>query len=275
MQAWSRAARQCGRRIGFVPTMGYLHEGHMSLVRLARERTDAVVVSIFVNPLQFGPQEDLARYPRDFARDEALCRQEGADAVFYPDVAAMYQPDHSVFVTETRLTRGLCGAVRPGHFQGVTTVVAKLFNLVLPDVAVFGQKDAQQARIIERMVRDLNFPLTVVIGPIVREPDGLALSSRNKYLKGAERQHALCLQRALDLAESLVRDGECDAAVLRDAMRTLIEGTPATRIDYIEVVADDTLEPVARIAARTLIALAVRVGATRLIDNVVLPGPRG
>jgi pantoate--beta-alanine ligase len=270
MQAWALQARRRGVRIGFVPTMGALHEGHLSLVRLARAESDIVVLSIFVNPLQFGPAEDLARYPRDFERDEALCRGAGVDVIFYPDPAEMYAPDHSAYVEETRLSLGLCGTARPGHFRGVTTVVAKLFNLVQSDVAVFGQKDAQQARVIARMVRDLSMPVRVVVGPIVREPDGLAMSSRNRYLGPAERRDALCLRRALDLAERLHREGQRDAHALRDALVAEIGKTPAASIDYVEIVDGDTLAPVREVAGGTLVALAVRIGATRLIDNTLL-----
>jgi pantoate--beta-alanine ligase len=271
MQAWAVQARRNGLRIGFVPTMGALHEGHLSLVRLARSESDRVVLSIFVNPLQFGPAEDLARYPRDFARDETLCRGAGVDVVFYPAVEDMYAPDHSVYVEETALSRGLCGAARPGHFRGVATVVAKLFNLVLPDVAVFGQKDAQQLAVIRRLVRDLHFPVRIVAGPIWREPDGLAMSSRNRYLNPRERQEALCLRRALDLAERLHREGLCDAGALREALAADIRRTPSAVVDYVEVVDNRTLEPVTRLEGEVLVALAVKIGATRLIDNTVLP----
>jgi pantoate--beta-alanine ligase len=222
MQASARAWKQAGRRIGFVPTMGYLHDGHRSLIERARARADVVVVSIFVNPIQFGPNEDLSRYPRDFARDEAVCRAAGADALFYPESTSMYAADHSVYVEETRLGSGLCGAARPGHFRGVTTVVAKLFNLVRPDCAVFGEKDAQQLRIIRRMVRDLAFPVEVVSGPTVREADGLAMSSRNALLKPEERAQAVCLRKALDEAERLYRSGERSARTVEISMRAVI-----------------------------------------------------
>jgi pantoate--beta-alanine ligase len=270
MQSRAREWRKAGRTIGFVPTMGFLHEGHLSLVRLAREYADVVVVSIFVNPTQFGPNEDLDAYPRDFERDEALCREEGVDAVFYPSAEEMYSDNASVYVNDDQLTKTLCGAKRPGHFQGVLTVVAKLFNIVLPDVAVFGQKDAQQLRVIEQMVADLNFPLRVVPGPIVREADGLAMSSRNKYLSVAQRKEALCLRRALDAAEALYGEGESDAVRIKQAMRDLIEPVTEAEIDYIELVDWTTLEPVARIEGTTLIALAVQVGPARLIDNALL-----
>ncbi len=270
MQAAALAWKRAGRRIGFVPTMGYLHRGHQSLIETARARADVVVVSIFVNPLQFGPNEDLSRYPRDFARDEALCEAAGADAIFYPEPATMYAPDHSVYVEETRLGRGLCGAARPGHFRGVTTVVAKLFNLVQPDLAVFGEKDAQQLRVIRRMVRDLAYPVEIVAGPTVRESDGLAMSSRNALLKPEERAQAVCLRRALDEAQRLYRAGERSARTLEIAMRAVIAVSVLARVDYVELVDDETLEPVDRLSGPTLVALAVKFPSARLIDNVVL-----
>lgn len=270
MQIWSLDTRREGLRIGLVPTMGYLHEGHLSLVRKAQEQVDRVVVSLFVNPIQFGAGEDLDAYPRDFPRDAGLCERGGVAVIFHPDADEMYAPDFSTAVEESVLSCGLCGGRRPGHFRGVTTVVAKLFNAVLPDVAVFGQKDAQQARVIQRMVRDLNFPIEVVVAPIVREPDGLAMSSRNTYLKGALRQDALCLRRALDEAERLVRAGERRAAVLQQAMESIIRRVPSATIDYIEIVDDRTLRPVGVLDAPALAALAVKVGPTRLIDNSVL-----
>lgn len=270
MQEWSLKARSQGLRIGFVPTMGYLHAGHTSLARIARHGVDRVVVSIFVNPLQFGPNEDYGRYPRDFARDEALCREAGVDVVFYPEVSDLYAPDHSVFVVDDVLSRGLCGASRPGHFRGVTTVVAKLFNLVLPNTAVFGEKDAQQLRIIRRMVRDLNFPIDIIPGPTVRESDGLAMSSRNILLSPEERRNATCLRKALDLAEKLYRDGERNVAVIQRDIKKLIESTPGATIDYVELVDDESLSPVLEIERPTLVALAVKFAKTRLIDNAVL-----
>lgn len=250
--------------------MGYLHDGHMSLVRLARSRAETVVVSVFVNPTQFLPGEDFEKYPRDYDRDAALCRSAGVDVVFYPDTREMYAEDHTVSVEEQRLSSSLCGASRPGHFRGVLTVVAKLFNAVLPDVAVFGQKDAQQARLIARMVRDLNFPVEVVVGPIVREPDGLAMSSRNKYLGPSERQDALCLRRALDRVEALFRGGERSVARLREGMMDVFSPTPSTRVDYAEIVDDETLEPLQTVERKALVVLAVWIGKTRLLDNTLL-----
>lgn len=273
MQALALDLRAAGRRIGLVPTMGYLHEGHMSLVRLARREADAVIVSVFVNPTQFSPNEDLAKYPRDFERDRARCEAEGADVVFHPAAADVYVPGHSVYVVEESLGRGLCGASRPGHFRGVCTVVAKLFNLALPHVAVFGEKDAQQLRIIRRMARDLNFPVRIVAAPTLREPDGLAMSSRNTYLSPEERRDALCLRRALDRAEERFALGERDAEGLRKAMAGVLVAYPRARIDYADIVDDESLEPVTAITRPALVALAVFVGRTRLIDNTVLRPP--
>ena len=270
MQQTALTLRAAGRRIGLVPTMGFLHAGHLSLVRLARARSDAVILSLFVNPTQFGPREDLGSYPRDFARDAALCREADVDILFAPEAAEMYAPDASVYVTEEHLAAGLCGAARPGHFRGVCTVVAKLFNLCLPHVAVFGAKDAQQLRVIRRMTRDLNFPVEIVAGPTVREADGLALSSRNSYLSADERRQAPVLRRALDEAERLYRAGTRDAAALRNALQGIIAQAPAARIDYIAVVDDETLAPVQTLTKPALVALAVYIGTTRLIDNTVL-----
>ena len=270
MQRRALELKRAGRVVGFVPTMGFLHEGHLSLMRLVRKRCDVLVASIFVNPAQFGPGEDLKTYPRDFERDEALCGQAGVDLVFYPEPGNMYAADASVWVDEESLSGMLCGASRPGHFRGVCTVVAKLFNLVQPDLAVFGEKDAQQLRIIERMVRDLDFPVEIIRGPIVREADGLAMSSRNKRLSESQRGNALCLHRSLDRALALFGQGERDATVLRQAMVDLIEPVSGAEIDYIEVVDDDSLLPVDEIKNDVLIALAVKIGNTRLIDNAVL-----
>lgn len=270
MQDAALALRAAGRRLGVVPTMGCLHEGHASLIRLAKTRADVTIVTLFVNPAQFGPNEDFTRYPRPFERDAALCEAEGADILFAPEAGAVYAPDASVWIDEDRLSRGLCGTSRPGHFRGVCTVVAKLFNLTQPHVAVFGEKDAQQLRIVRRMVRDLDIPVEIVAGPTVREPDGLAMSSRNRYLSADERAQAPCLKRALDEAERRVLAGERDTARLRAAMALEIDRTPMARIDYIELVDDETLEPVATLARPVLAALAVFLGRTRLIDNTVL-----
>lgn len=270
MQAEALALRSAGRRIGLVPTMGFLHEGHASLIRIARARADIVIVTLFVNPTQFGPAEDLGAYPRDFDRDRAVCEAEGTDLLFAPETPAMYAADHSVWIDETRLSRGLCGAARPGHFRGVCTVVAKLFNLTQPHLAVFGEKDAQQLRVIRRMVRDLDIPVEIVAGPTVREPDGLAMSSRNSYLSTDERRQATCLARALAEAKRLAAGGERSAAAVRAAMESVIARESSARIDYIDIVDDATLEPVKTIDRPALAALAVFIGKTRLIDNAVL-----
>lgn len=276
MQRLALQWRAQGRPVGFVPTMGYLHEGHLSLVRRARQAVGAgglVVVSIYVNPTQFGPREDFARYPRDLARDQALCRQAGVDVVFAPTDAEMYPrpagAEYSTFVVEEALSRGMEGAARPGHFRGVTTVVAKLFNLVLPTVAVFGAKDFQQARIIQRMVRDLNFPVRIIVAPTVREPDGLAMSSRNTYLSPSERRQARVLWQAIQQARQWVRQANrpLSAGPLQRRLRRLIEQQPAARVDYIAFVDPVTLAPVRAVQRGTHMALAVFVGRTRLIDN--------
>lgn len=273
MRQHAQTLRAGGRRIGLVPTMGYLHEGHLSLIRLARKESDVVVVSIFVNPTQFGPSEDLDKYPRDFARDERMCEQEGVDIIFYPEAGDMYAPDASVYVVEENLSKVLCGAARPGHFRGVCTVVAKLFNLVLPDIAVFGEKDGQQLRIIERMVRDLNFPVRIIRGPTIRESDGLAMSSRNAYLAHEERRQACLLKRSLDKAELMYRELDIrESARLKESIRKAILHGPDARIDYIEIVDDKTLAPVEIVDRPCMIALAVFIGKTRLIDNVVIGG---
>ncbi len=271
--AMSRLAASWNQRVVLVPTMGALHAGHLALVDHARRlagRDGTVVVSIFVNPLQFGPKEDLARYPRPLRRDLALCRGRGVDIVFHPAVEGMYTPGRSVTVDESLLTTGLCGRSRPGHFSGVCTVVAKLFNLVRPAAAVFGQKDFQQFAIIRRMVRDLNFPVEIIGSETVREPDGLALSSRNVFLTPDERAQAPVLRRALLLAGKRFRNGERHA----DALLTVIEKELATathaRVDYAEIVDADDLQPLTRIERPALLAVAVFFGRTRLIDNLVV-----
>ena len=274
MQHWSDAARTRGQRIGFVPTMGYLHAGHLSLVAEARRRADVVVASIFVNPLQFGANEDLARYPRDIERDSQLLTAAGTDVLFLPDVKEMYPEGFQTTVTVERVTRGLCGASRPTHFQGVTTVVAKLFNMVKAHVAVFGQKDFQQFVAIRRMVVDLNFDIEIVGAPIIREADGLAMSSRNAYLSTPERHAALCLSRALHAAATLAERGEADALRILAAARRVITDEPRARLDYAAVVDLDTLEDVTTVRAPALLALAVHIGKTRLIDNCVLSIPK-
>lgn len=273
MQRWSMEQRASGRRIGCVPTMGCLHEGHLSLVRLAQTQSDVAVVTIFVNPTQFGPNEDFKRYPRTLDHDLDLCRAAGVQAVFLPQPGNMYGSDHSVYVIEDRLGGGLCGASRPGHFRGVCTIVAKLFNLVLPHVAVFGQKDYQQAAIIRRMVRDLNFPVEVVVAPIVRESDGLALSSRNRYLSADDRRRGLGLSRTLRLAQDACAAGETDAAAVCVRLRAVLENTCGLRVDYVAAVDGATLEPAARLQPGVVIAIAAFAGNTRLIDNTVLGDP--
>jgi pantoate--beta-alanine ligase len=270
MQQWALAQRSRGIRLGCVPTMGCLHDGHMALVQQVQTRTDQVVVTIFVNPTQFGPHEDFHRYPRPLEDDLARCRAAGVTAVFLPQPAQMYAADHSVYVVEEQLGSGLCGAARPGHFRGVCTVVAKLFNLTLPHVAIFGQKDYQQAAIIRRMVRDLDFPVEVVVAPIVREPDGLALSSRNRYLSADERQRARGLSQALRLARAA---GETDATPVCQQLHHLLTTTYQLRVDYVATVDGQTLQPVTQLRPGVVIALAAFAGTTRLIDNTLLGHP--
>lgn len=279
MQRLARRWQREGRRIGFVPTMGYLHEGHISLVRRARQTVGSegrVVVSIFVNPTQFGPKEDLSKYPRDLRRDTAMCRAAGVDVIFVPADGEMYPADadsaFSTWVLEEQLSREMEGRSRPTHFRGVTTVVAKLFNIVLPDVAVFGAKDWQQAAIVRRMVRDLNFPLRLIVAPTHRERDGLAMSSRNKYLDASQRTQAIALSEALRDARAAVAKSKrpLDAAKLRAQLKQQIENHPEARVDYIEFFHPETLQAQERVSRGTQMALAVFVGKTRLIDNGAL-----
>jgi len=264
------ALRQEGKTIGFVPTMGYLHEGHLSLLRRARKDNDILVLSIFVNPTQFGPQEDYEKYPRDTQGDLNKARQEGTDITFLPEVIQMYPPGYATFVTVEGLTDKLCGRSRPNHFRGVTTVVLKLFNLVQPHRAYFGEKDYQQLVVVRRMVKDLNLPIEIVGMPTVREADGLAMSSRNAYLNEQERLAARCLFRSLEKAEELIKRGERRARVIREEIRRIIEGEPGTQIDYISVCHPTSLEELETIEPQTLVALAVKVGPARLIDNRVI-----
>ena len=271
MQQFSRETRRSGKRLGFVPTMGALHAGHLSLVKMARERSDCVVVSIFVNPLQFGPTEDFSKYPRTFERDCQLLEAEGVDTVFAPTVEMMYPRGAKTTVEVAEISDRLDGVSRPGHFKGVTTVVSKLFNIVGPDFAFFGQKDAAQVAILRRMVRDLNVDLQIVVGPIVREADGLAMSSRNAYLSPEERKQALVLQRALARVQFLVGRGESDVKSLIDAGKQVVAEEPAAKLDYLEIIDPDTLEPVSALSSGALVAVAAWIGATRLIDNVLLP----
>jgi len=266
VKAWKTA----GLSIGFVPTMGYLHEGHKSLIDAARKENDRVVVSIFVNPMQFGPKEDLATYPRDLKKDAALCEQAGVDLIFHPQPEEMYTPDFCSYVDMDGLTRELCGKSRPGHFRGVQTVVLKLFHIVAPDRAYFGQKDAQQLAVVKRMVRDLNVDVEIIGCPIVREPDGLAKSSRNTYLNDAQRQAALVLNRSLKAAEALAQAGEKRTDVLRQAIIQEIEKEPLAVVDYVEIVDFDTITPIDKIEGSILAAIAVYIGKTRLIDNFII-----
>jgi pantoate--beta-alanine ligase len=272
MQRLALEWRRAGVRVGLVPTMGYLHAAHLSLVRRARRlvgRRGKVVVSVYVNPTQFGPREDFSRYPRDLARDARLCRREGVDVVFAPDDEQMYPDGFSTFVVEESLSQGMEGQSRPAHFRGVTTVVAKLFNIVQPDLAVFGAKDYQQAAIVKRMARDLSFPLKIVVAPILREPDGLAMSSRNHYLTRDRRRQAVVLRRALQRARAAVRQAArpVPAARLKADLKQFVERAPAARVDYVEFFEPDTLAPVSNVTRGIHLALAVYIGRTRLIDN--------
>ncbi len=270
MRAQCRAARRAGQRLAFVPTMGALHEGHLSLVQAARASSQVVAASIFVNPTQFGPNEDLAKYPRSFERDRQLLEREGVDLLFAPAVEEMYPSGAVTWVTVEGLSGKLDGQSRPGHFRGVTTVVAKLFHVVDPDAAFFGQKDAAQVAIIRRMVRDLNLPVEIVVCPIVRETDGLAMSSRNAYLDPEQRKQALVLYRSLMRVQARVDAGERDAARLVAAGREEMAGVSSVRLDYFEIVDPEILDPVADISAGALVAVAAFVGNTRLIDNILL-----
>ncbi|MCI8378851.1 MAG: pantoate--beta-alanine ligase [Lachnospiraceae bacterium] len=261
--------RKQGLTVGLVPTMGYLHEGHKSLIDCAVAENDRVVVSVFVNPMQFGPKEDLASYPRDLDRDAAVCESAGAALVFHPEPSEMYHDDFSSFVDMSTLTGGLCGKTRPVHFRGVCTVVSKLFNIVVPDKAYFGQKDAQQLAVIRHMVSDLNFGIEIVGCPIVREEDGLAKSSRNTYLSEEERRAALILSQSLKKGKALLETGETDAAKLRTVIANTLATEPLAKVDYVEVVGWDTLEPVESINGPILTAIAVFIGKTRLIDNFI------
>jgi len=270
MQRYAAQARREGKRIGFVPTMGYFHEGHLSLIRKARKECDTVVVSIFVNPTQFAPGEDFDSYPRDLSRDRKLAEAEGVDVIFYPSAGQMYPENYSTFVTEEELSKYLCGASRPGHFRGVTTVVLKLFNIIQPDIAYFGQKDAQQELIIKRMVKDLNLPVKIRTVTIARDRDGLALSSRNEYLSEIQRRDALELRKALLTAKNMIDSGERSCYKIRRKMRQMIESVPSVRVDYISICDAETLRDVEKAEGRLLIALAVFFGKTRLIDNILV-----
>ncbi len=265
-----RLRQQLAGPVGFVPTMGYFHEGHLALVRRARAKNPSLVVSIFVNPTQFGPQEDLSRYPRNPQRDLTMLEKAGVDIVFMPSVAEMYPPQFNSWVEVGKVTERLEGASRPGHFRGVTTIVAKLFNIIQPARAYFGQKDAQQLVVIRKMVSDLNMNLEIVTVPTVREPDGLAMSSRNTYLNPEQRQAAVVLYQALCLAQKLWAQGETNAEHLRQEMFVLIQKQPLADIDYVSVADTETLDELDTVKPPALVSLAVKIGDTRLIDNVVL-----
>ena len=270
MRAAAAKERTAGRRIGFVPTMGALHAGHLSLIDLARPRSDTVIASVFVNPTQFGPGEDFDRYPRDLEGDSRLLAQAGADILFAPSAEEMYPPGASTYVNVEGLSDRLCGRSRPGHFRSVATVVSKLFHIVEPHVAVFGQKDAVQLAVIRRMVRDLDLDIEIIAAPIVREPVGLAMSSRNRYLGGEERHQALALYRALTQAQKAFAGGEKDPSRLRDGMAALLRAAPSVSLEYAEIVDADSLLPVESVRPGALFAVAAKVGTTRLIDNIVL-----
>jgi pantoate--beta-alanine ligase len=272
VRSFCRATRVAGKTIGFVPTMGALHEGHLSLVRAAKAQSDVVVVSIFVNPTQFGPKEDFSKYPRNFERDRELLEQEKIDLLFAPSVHEVYGEASITYVTVEGLSEKLDGVSRPGHFRGVTTVVSKLFNIIEPDLAFFGQKDAAQVAIIRRMVRDMKMPVEIVACPILRESDGLAMSSRNGYLNVEERKRALVLRQSLMAVEKAFNGGERRASNLIDSALRIFAGEPSVRLDYFQIVDPETLESVEAVAGPTLVAVAAYVGTTRLIDNVVLSG---
>lgn len=259
-----------GLSVGLVPTMGFLHEGHESLIVKAREENDRVVVSDFVNPIQFGVNEDLAAYPRDIEADKRLCKSAGADLIFHPTPEEMYAPDFSTFVETQHVSAELCGKSRPTHFRGVCTVVCKLFHIVTPDRAYFGQKDAQQLAVIRRMVRDLNMDIEIIACPIIREADGLAKSSRNTYLNKEERQAALVLSKAVFHGEDLIKNGVRDADTVLSEMKTIIHAEPLAKIDYVEMVDADSIEKISRAEGRVLTAVAVFIGTTRLIDNFII-----
>ncbi|MDD5258480.1 MAG: pantoate--beta-alanine ligase [bacterium] len=270
MQEYVKRQRKAGRTIGFIPTMGALHEGHLSLIRQAKKENDIVAVSIFVNPTQFGPQEDFKKYPRPLAKDVRLAKSAGASVIFNPSADEMYPAGYQTFVEVGKITQGLCGASRPGHFRGVATVVNKLFNAVPADKAYFGQKDYQQARVIQQMVKDLNIAVQVVICPIIREQDGLAMSSRNQYLNAEERKSAACLYEALKVAKAMIKSKIKETAKIKKEVRNIIESNLLAKVDYIEIVDAETLEPAKMIKGKVVIALAVYIGKTRLIDNMVI-----
>lgn len=270
MTAWADNIIAKGKSIALVPTMGYFHEGHLSLMQMAAKEADTVVVSLFVNPLQFGPNEDLARYPRDFERDVDLAKQQSVDVLFAPEPEAMYPKGAQTRVVVEGLTNGLCGTTRPSHFEGVTTVVAKLFNIVKPHKAVFGQKDFQQLSVIRQMVRDLNVSTTVISHPIVREADGLAMSSRNMYLSEEDRPKALCLYKAIQLAQKQIQQGASDAEVLINEITSFLRTCQGVNIEYVSIVESDSLAAQNTVDQSSVLALAIKLGRTRLIDNAFL-----
>ncbi len=272
MQKLSAKLKAEGKTVGFVPTMGYLHEGHLSLVKKSKEQTDITVVSIFVNPTQFAPNEDLAKYPRDIERDKKLLKKYDVDYLFIPDVKEIYPDNFQTFVEINKITKHLEGEFRPTHFKGVATIVAILFNIVKPNFAFFGQKDAQQAAVIKRMVKDLKFDIRIVVCPIIREDDGLALSSRNVYLSAKERTDALVLSKSLKLAQKLIKDGENDSKVILNEMKEIISSVDTSNLDYIKIVSADTFEEAGKLTSghQYYILIACRIGTTRLIDNSLI-----
>jgi pantoate--beta-alanine ligase len=265
-----KAARAKGKTIGFVPTMGALHIGHISLIEIAARQTDFIIVSIFVNPTQFGPSEDFEKYPRPFDKDIEICKKHGVDVVFAPTPQEMYAKENLTWVNVEKLTEPLCGQFRPGHFRGVTTVCAKLFNIVAPDVAFFGQKDAQQAIVIKRMVADLNMPLEIVICPTIREPDGLAVSSRNQYLASQQRKDAILIYKSLQKCREMIEAGITINKEIIDQMRKILNQMPSAKIEYISIVNAETLESINQVAGKVLAAVVVKIGSTRLIDNILV-----
>ena len=269
MQKIAEDLRQQNKTIGFVPTMGFLHDGHLGLIEKSKTKSNKTIVSIYVNPTQFGPNEDFDKYPRDFERDEQLCRETGVDIVFYPEHEQMYLTNHFTYVITDQLASKLCGKSRPTHFRGVTTIVAKLFNIVKPHYAVFGQKDAQQCFIIQRMVNDLNFDVQIIIAPTKREPDGLAMSSRNKYLSSQHRKDAAIIYSSLKQAGELIQSGIKQSKLIMDSVHNNLQSVPDLKIDYVSIVNMNDLEPVENITEQTLIAVAVYFGSTRLIDNII------
>ncbi len=270
MQLIAEQSRLERKRIGFVPTMGFLHEGHLSLLDLSRQNSDLTVMSIFVNRTQFAPNEDFDTYPRDFDQDETLARERGCDIVFYPNEHEIYTNPYRTYISVKQLTELMCGASRPVYFRGVTTIVAKLFNIVKPHFAVFGQKDAQQCFVIKQMVRDLNFDLDIIMAPIIREEDGLAMSSRNIYLSASERKDALILSQSLNRARKLIESGERETGMIKSTLEKMVTSVSSATIDYIEIVETTQFRPVAILNSEILIALAVWIGKTRLIDNLIL-----